>query len=123
MVANLDRIRAAGARGVGPSRAPVYFGTIRCLGLGALMKRYHVIRLFVCAGLAALCGTAFAQDFKPSINLNADGRPLTQEEKEKRKAVDEAYRSTMGKLPEQKKSTDPWGNLRSPAPAQSKQRQ
>jgi hypothetical protein len=87
------------------------------------MKRYHVIRLFVYAGLGALCGTAFAQDFKPSINLNADGRPLTQEEKEKRKAVDEAYRSTMGKLPEQKKSTDPWGNLRSPAPAQSKQRQ
>ncbi|HXX06523.1 MAG TPA: hypothetical protein VEJ43_00460 [Pseudolabrys sp.] len=87
------------------------------------MRRRGVVCFFlVCAGVAALPGTASAQDFKPSINLNADSRPLTAEEKEKRKAVDDAYRSTIEKLPDKNKSTDPWGNLRSPTTS-SKQRQ
>jgi Na+/H+-dicarboxylate symporter len=88
------------------------------------MRRRQIIGFFVVtASFAWLAGTAFAQDFKPSINLNADSRPLTQEEKEKRKAVDEAYRSTIEKLPDKNKSTDPWGNLRSPTTTPSKQRQ
>jgi hypothetical protein len=88
------------------------------------MKRRDIIGFFIVgAGLALLSGTAFAQDFRPSINLNADSRPLTPEEKEKRKAVDDAYKSTIEKLPDTNTSADPWGNLRSPATTSSKQRQ
>ncbi|HYC17289.1 MAG TPA: hypothetical protein VEC94_08785 [Pseudolabrys sp.] len=88
------------------------------------------MRRRVCFGLfgsiaiiMALTGSVSAQQFMPGINLDADKRPLSPEEKEKRKAVDDAYRSTMEKLPDQKKSTDPWGNIRSAKTPSSKQGQ
>jgi hypothetical protein len=74
--------------------------------------------------IIALTGSASAQQqFMPGINLDADKRPLSPEEKEKRKAIDEAYRSTIEKLPDQKKSADPWGNIRSAKTPSSKQGQ
>jgi hypothetical protein len=57
--------------------------------------------------------TASAQDFRPGINLAPDSRPLDPEEQAKRKAVDDAYKATMEKIPDQSKSKDPWGNIRS----------
>jgi len=90
-------------------------------GPGEFMRRRHFMGVFAAGvSVALLHGSASAQDFKPSINLNADSRPLTSEEKEKRKAVDDAYKSTMQKLPDKNKSSDPWGNLRSPATTSSK---
>ena len=61
-------------------------------------------------------GTASAQLQMPGIdlgNLGKESRPLDPEEEAKRKAVDDAYKSTMEKLPDQKKLNDPWGNIRS----------
>jgi hypothetical protein len=66
-------------------------------------------------------GTAAAQLPMPSIDLMKE-RPLDPEEQEKRKAVDDAYKSTMEKLPDQKKSNDPWGNIRSTTKTSPKQR-
>jgi len=63
--------------------------------------------------IMALTGSASAQQIMPSINLGAEKPPPTAEEQAKRKAVDDAYRSTIDKLPDQKKSADPWGNIRS----------
>jgi len=124
MVADIDRICAPGAGGLSPFSRTGMFRYDVWSEPGELMRRYRGVGFFVVgAGLAVLSGTAFAQDFRPSINLNADGRPLTQEEREKRKAVDDAYRSTIDKLPEQKKTADPWGNMRSPSTTSSKQRQ
>jgi hypothetical protein len=48
---------------------------------------------------------------------------LTSEEREKRKAIDDAYRSAIEKLPDQKKSADPWRDVRSTKTTSSKQRQ
>jgi hypothetical protein len=75
--------------------------------------------------IIALAGTGSAQQqFMPGINLNSDSRPLTTEEKEKRKAIDDAYRSAIEKLPDQNKSTDPWEDVRSTkATTSSKRRQ
>lgn len=73
------------------------------------------------AMLMALSEIAAAQ-FMPGINLNADRPALAPEEQEKRKAIDDAYKSTIKKLPEKKEANDPWGNLRSTTPSQSKQR-
>jgi len=89
------------------------------------MRRRNVIGLLAVSAIIVgmLSGAVFAQDFRPAINLNADSRPLTSEEQEKRKAVDDAYRSTLNKLPDKKKSSDPWGNLRSPTTTSSGQRQ
>jgi hypothetical protein len=65
--------------------------------------------------LALLTGTASSQ----TINMWAHQNPnMTAEEIEQRRQIDEDYRATMNKIPDKKKSTDPWGNVRS-APATS----
>ena len=67
-------------------------------------------------------GTASAQLPMPGIDLmKKESRPLDPEEEAKRKAVDDAYKSTMKKLPDQKKSNDPWGNIRSTTKTTPKQ--
>jgi hypothetical protein len=73
------------------------------------------------ATIVALTGTASAQ-FMPGINLAPDSRLLTPEEQEKRKAVDDAYKSAIAKVPDKKKSADPWGDVRSTTTTPSKQR-
>jgi len=65
--------------------------------------------------IALLSGTAAAQ-FMPGIPLNADKPPPTPEEIEKQKAIDRAYRSAAGKIPDKKPVVDPWANIRT-APA------
>ena len=57
-------------------------------------------------------GTASAQ-LGPGMSLHEDSRRLDPEEEAKRKAVDDAYKSLMEKIPDNKKSYDPWGNIRS----------
>jgi len=49
-------------------------------------------------------------------------RSLDPDEQAKRKAIDDAYKSTMEKIPDQKKSNDPWGNIRSTTTTSTKQR-
>ena len=75
------------------------------------------------AFVACLTGSAFAQ-FTPGITLRPDSeRQLTPEEKEKQKALDNAYRSAIGKIPDKQKPADPWGNIRPAEPPKSKQGQ
>jgi hypothetical protein len=79
-------------------------------------------RCLVVAGVIAMSLTtnaALAQISMPALRLDND-RPLTKEEQEKRKEVDDAYKSAINKLPE-KPPADPWGDMRSSAP-NSKQR-
>jgi hypothetical protein len=70
----------------------------------------------------AFAGAASAQISMPGLDLSGDRPQLTKEEQEKRKAVDDAYKSAINKLPDKKKSADPWGDIRSPAANSSKQR-
>ena len=68
-----------------------------------------------------LAGTALAQSLRPGMNLMNDKPPPSKEEKEKQKAIDDAYRSAIEKLPEKKKSADPWEGVRSTPSRQGKQ--
>jgi hypothetical protein len=64
-------------------------------------------------GVALLVGPAVAQT--PGINLLGDNERMvkSQEDVDKAKAVEDAYKSTMKKLPDQKKATnDPWEDVR-----------
>jgi len=52
----------------------------------------------------------------PSISLQGDKkRPLTPEEQERQKQLDNDYKAATGKIPNQK-ATDPWADVR-PTPA------
>ena len=64
------------------------------------------------AVMALLTGAAFAQLPMPGLKFSPDRPPLTPEEKEKQKAVDDAYKSAIKKIPDKKKSADPWENIR-----------
>lgn len=76
-----------------------------------------------CTIIVALPGITFAQQLMPGLSLHPDKPPLTPEEQERRKAVADAYKSAIKKLPDKKKTADdPWGNIRSTTTTSSKQR-
>jgi len=76
-----------------------------------------MVRKLILAGalLAVAAGPAAAQVSLSPFKAQ-DKRPMTQEELEKKKAADAAYKAAMDKIPEKKAANDPWGNIRE-APA------
>lgn len=68
-------------------------------------------------------GSAFAQNYGgPGEGKYQSTRPSDPEEEAKRKPVDDNYKRLMERIPDSKKSYDPWGNMRSNATKSSKQR-
>lgn len=64
--------------------------------------------------IALSCGAAYSQ----AMNLLTD-QPRDPAKEEKYRTIDENYKATTSKIPEQKANADPWGNVRAPAaPAQ-----
>jgi hypothetical protein len=66
---------------------------------------------------AALATPGFAQS--PSLgstltpNLGSDiNHPKTVEELKRQQEIENSYKSGLSKIPDQKASTDPWGNVR-----------
>ncbi len=70
-------------------------------------------RLIPLAGALVLLTTSvFAQMPMPSMSLQGDKkRPLTPEEQERQKQLDNDYKAATNKIPEQK-ANDPWANVR-----------
>ena len=68
-----------------------------------------------------LVSPAYSQ-LKPSINLAPEKEPLTEQEKERQKVIDDAYRAATKKIPDQKPATDPWGNMRDTGAGQANPR-
>jgi hypothetical protein len=66
----------------------------------------------------ALATPALAQ--MPPINMAPQDKQLTSEEIEKQKEIDRAYKEAIKKLPDQQRSNDPWGNIRSVDPSAPK---
>ena len=69
--------------------------------------------------VALLAGPAAAQ----SMNMLAKERQLTPEEQQREREIEEHYRDAVSKLPDKKKSNDPWGNVRQAPAASSATRQ
>ena len=67
-------------------------------------------------------GSGYAQDYRPGEGAYQGSRPPDPGQQAERKAVDDDYKRLMGKIPDSKKSYDPWGNVRSKATTSSKQR-
>ena len=85
-----------------------------------LMQSNWVIPL--AGALALTTANAFAQSLPP-INLLHENpkRPLTREEREYQKELDDAYKAEINKIPEQS-ANDPWATVRPTVPAQKKQK-
>jgi hypothetical protein len=85
---------------------------------GIVRLTKDILRKIVHAGaiIALLTGAASAQMPMPGINLSPD-RQMTPEEKEKQKAIENAYKSAIEKIPDKKPPADPWGAVRSTTPS------
>jgi|GEM_PF-486653 len=81
-----------------------------------------VLTLALLSGTALLSAPAVAQstDDSPHINLLADGPGKTQEEIEKAKEVEKAYKETLKKIPDASTTNDPWGSVRTEAQPKAK---
>ena len=62
---------------------------------------------------AALLSSAAAWAQMPGMNLAPQDKQYTSDELEKQKEIDRAYRDAIKTLPDQQRSNDPWGNIRS----------
>jgi hypothetical protein len=72
--------------------------------------------LRLAAVITLLASPAFAQT--PKLNLLQDNKPAkTQDELDAEKAQDKAYKDSLKKIPDAKQPSDPWGSVRSDAPA------
>ena len=72
------------------------------------MKAFHLA-----AALVLFAAPAGAQN----INLLNEKAPRTADEIAKDKAVEDAYKAKINKIPDQKTPSDPWATVRTP-PAQ-----
>jgi hypothetical protein len=77
-----------------------------------------VLRAAAVLALLVLPGYAKAQQM-PNVNLIPELASKTPEEKEAEEARDKAYRESLRKIPNAKVSSDPWGTVRSDAPAKA----
>jgi C-terminal processing protease CtpA/Prc len=82
---------------------------------------YAGAMLVLTAAGASAQGVGVSPDGQLSFSpfKQQDKRPLTQDEVDKQRALDNAYKAATNKIPEPK-STDPWGNVRTSAPAAKK---
>jgi uncharacterized protein YecT (DUF1311 family) len=84
------------------------------------MLHKAIVATFV---LLLMAEAVSAQMPQPGVHLKDDKPSRTKEQKEYDKALDRAYQSTIKKIPEAEKKSDPWGDIRSTpsAPAKNKQ--
>ena len=67
----------------------------------------------VFAGVAIIAVTTPAIGQMPGLNMPMDDeKQLTDEEKAKKAERERAYKNAIGKIPDQKPTADPWGNVR-----------
>jgi len=77
-----------------------------------LMRSRWSSILPLAGALALLTANASAQMPMPGVHLGGEQkRPLTPEEKERQKQLDDDYKAATNKTPNQK-ANDPWANVR-----------
>lgn len=79
--------------------------------------RVFRVAMLVGAMMVPVSMPAFAQ-VMPGFKLN-DDRPISDEEKERNKANEEAAKAARSKIPDGKVSSDPWASVRSEPPAKT----
>jgi uncharacterized protein YecT (DUF1311 family) len=73
--------------------------------------------------LLLMTAVVSAQIKTPELHFKNDKSPRTKEQNEYDKALDRSYQSTLKEIPDAKKKSDPWGDIRSAPPAALKNKQ
>jgi hypothetical protein len=64
-------------------------------------------------------GSSSPEGAKPSITVGGDKKAKTDDDRKYERELDQAYKSGLSKIPDQKAKADPWGNVRGAATPQS----
>ena len=83
-------------------------------------KKLYLIAVGAIIVLSA--GSASAQSKGPGEGVYRGTAPSDPAKETQRKSVDDTYKKLMERIPDSKKSYDPWGNIRSKETTSSKQR-
>jgi hypothetical protein len=76
------------------------------------------MRVVAIAVIAAfLAGPALAQE-KRMLRYGEEEKEKSIEEKKAEKDAEQAYKRSLGNIPDSQKAQDPWGNVRGDAPKQ-----
>jgi hypothetical protein len=79
------------------------------------------ILLLISNAAATQSGLGAPQSNQSNLSLPVTQEtPPSQQEIDRRKAVDKAYEATIQKIPDKKSSTDPWGGVRPTSSATTK---
>ena len=99
-----------------PTGVPALDLTTQHSGKRLMQSRWS--KLIPLAGaLALMTANASAQTLPPINLLQGEQKPpLTPEEQERQKKLDDAYKSATKKIPEQTGQNDPWATVRPTAP-------
>ena len=86
------------------------------------MSRKTIIATFI---LLLMAGTASAQMPPVGAHVNEDTgkRSRTKEQREYDKTLDRTYQSTIEKIPDAEKKSDPWSGIRPTPPSAAKNKQ
>jgi len=60
-------------------------------------------------------GTGSPEGGRPSITVGGDKKAKTEDEIKYERQLDQAYKSGLSKIPDQKPKADPWGSIRGAA--------
>jgi len=85
--------------------------------MDALLRRIAHATLIV----FMMTGVVSAQTPPLGAHLKGDKPSRTKEQKDYDKSLDRAYQSTIKKIPEAEKKSDPWGDIRPTPPPSVKQ--
>jgi hypothetical protein len=64
-------------------------------------------------------GSSSPEGAKPSITVGGNKKAKTDDDIKYERELDQAYKSGLSKIPDQKAKADPWGNVRGAATPQS----
>ena len=80
-------------------------------------RRMRILHLGAVAAVLLMPPYALAQHSSPPSGPSDKEKAKTQEKRAREKETDEAYKSTLTKIPDAKQKVDPWGSMRT-APKQ-----
>ena len=76
------------------------------------MKRTLIFMAVIAAALVMQMPSLYAQHSSPPAGMSEKEKAKLQQKRASEKDTDEAYKSTLSKIPDAKQKVDPWGSMR-----------
>jgi hypothetical protein len=100
------------------TRTAIWRSAVRSLVTTMLIMAMLIVAMAAPAYAQLAPGSA-PEGAKPSITMGGDKKAKTDDDVKYERELDQAYKSGLSKIPDQKAKSDPWGNVRGAATPQA----